>query len=126
MIERLLKGTAFAEAVSVREADGRWIHVSGNVGFGPDGRTVVPGGIEAEARATFANIADVLQRSGATLEHVVKLLAFIVDVEDYAGYGRVRQETFAGHLPASSTIVVSGFVVEARLEVEAVAFVPAG
>jgi 2-iminobutanoate/2-iminopropanoate deaminase len=112
----------FAEAVGVTPP-GRTIYLSGNVGF-DEGGTIVPGGIEAEARATFANLERTLQRAGGTLDHIVKVLAFIVDVADYPGYAKVRQEIFADRLPASSTVVVRGFVVDARIEIEAVAFIP--
>jgi 2-iminobutanoate/2-iminopropanoate deaminase len=114
----------FAEAV-ISEGPGRTIHLAGNVGFDEDGK-IVPGGIEAEARATFANLERTLVRAGGSLDHIVKILAFIVDLDDYAGYARVRAEVFADRLPASSTVIVSGFVVDARIEIEAVAFVPEG
>jgi enamine deaminase RidA (YjgF/YER057c/UK114 family) len=124
MIKRNVVNPAagFAEAVTVTPP-GRTIYLAGNVGFGEDG-ALVAGGIEAEARATFANLERTLERAGGTLDHIVKILAFIVDLDDYPGYAKVRQELFADRLPASSTVVVKGFVVDARIEIEAVAFVP--
>ena len=55
-IERVSTNPAagFADAVTT-VGSGRTIYVSGNVGFGPEGK-VVDGGIGAEARATFDNI----------------------------------------------------------------------
>jgi 2-iminobutanoate/2-iminopropanoate deaminase len=125
MIERQIANAAagFAEAVIVAAPGGRTVHLSGNVGFDEQGQ-IVSGGIEAETRATFANLERTLQRAGGTLDHIVKILAFIVDLDDYAGYAKVRQELFADRLPASSTVQVSGFVVDARVEIEAVAFIP--
>jgi 2-iminobutanoate/2-iminopropanoate deaminase len=124
MIERRIVDPAngFAEAVVVHSA-GRTVYLSGNVGFDSD-RTVVPGGIESEARATFANLAETLARAGGSREHIVKILAFIVNIDDYAGYAKVRTEFFGDALPASSTVVVKSFVVDARIEIEAVAFIP--
>jgi 2-iminobutanoate/2-iminopropanoate deaminase len=113
----------FAEAVIVRQSGGRMVYLSGNVGF-DEQMQIVSGGIEAEARATFANLERTLQRAGGTLDNIVKILAFIVELEDYAGYARVRQELFADRLPASSTVRVSGFVVDALIEIEAVAYIP--
>jgi 2-iminobutanoate/2-iminopropanoate deaminase len=125
LIERQIvnPSAGFAEAVVVQGSGGRTVYLSGNVGFDDQGQ-IVPGGIEAEARATFANLERTLERAGGTLDHLVKVLAFIVDLDDYAGYAKVRQELFADRLPASSTVQVSGFVVDARIEIEAVAFIP--
>lgn len=125
MIERQVVNPAagFAEAVVVKAPGGRTVYLSGNVGFDESG-SIVSGGIEAEARATFANLERALARLGGSLDHMVKLLAFIVDLDDYAGYAKVRNELFADRLPASSTVRVSGFVVDARIEIEGVAFIP--
>jgi len=112
----------FAEAVTAT-APGRTVYLAGNVGFDSNG-AIVPGGIEAEARQTFANLERTLARAGGSFDHIVKILAFLVDVEDYPGYAKVRAELFADRLPASSTVVVKGFVVDARIEIEAVAFIP--
>jgi enamine deaminase RidA (YjgF/YER057c/UK114 family) len=124
LIERQVVNPAagFAEAVVIPGPGGRTVYLSGNVGFDEEGN-IVPGGIEAETRATFANFERTLERAGGTLDDIVKIQAFIVDLEDYAGYAKVRQEIFADRLPASSTVQVSGFVVDARIEIEGVAFI---
>jgi len=116
--------SGFSDAVTT-VGPGRVIHVSGNVGFGDDGK-VVPGGMEAEARATFAGIERTLKALGADLSHVVKINAFITDLAEYAGYAKVRGELFAGNPPASATVQVSGLLVGAQIEIDAVAFVPEG
>jgi 2-iminobutanoate/2-iminopropanoate deaminase len=123
MIERQVVNPdiGFAEA-TITSGAGRVVHLSGNVGFDENGQ-IVPGGIEAEARQTFANLEQTLERAGGSFDDLVKLTTFIVDMNDYAGYARVRQELFAGRLPASSTVIVAGLVVDARIEIEAVAYI---
>jgi 2-iminobutanoate/2-iminopropanoate deaminase len=123
MIQRQVIDPAagFAEAV-ISTPPGRTIHLAGNVGFDADGNIVE--GIDAQARQTFANLEATLERAGGTLDNIVKILAFIVDIDDYPGYAKVRAELFADRLPASSTVVVKGFVVDALIEIEAVAFIP--
>ncbi len=116
--------SGFSDAVTT-VGPGRTIHVSGNVGFGDDGK-VVSGGMEAEARATFAGIERTLQALGADLSHVVKINAYITDLAEYAAYAKVRAELFEGNLPASATVQVAGLLVGAQIEIDAVAFVPEG
>ncbi len=125
-IERLTTNPAwgFSDAVATSGA-GRMIHLSGNVGFGADGK-VVTGGMEAEARATFANIERALNAIDAALSHVVKINAFMTSLDEYAAYAAVRAEVFGGQLPASATVQVAGLLVGAQLEIDAIAFVPEG
>jgi enamine deaminase RidA (YjgF/YER057c/UK114 family) len=115
---------AFSDAVTT-SGPGRTIHVSGNVGFGDDGK-VVSGGMGAEARATFANIEKTLKAAGAEMSHVVKINAFVTNLDGYAEYAKVRSEVFGDQLPASATVQVAGLLVGAQIEIDAIAFVPEG
>jgi enamine deaminase RidA (YjgF/YER057c/UK114 family) len=123
-IERLTTNPAagFADAVTTSGA-GRTIYVSGNVGFGSEGK-VVEGGMGAEAEATFDNIERVLEQAGADFSQIVKINAFITDLDEYPEYAEVRAELFGEQLPASATVEVSGLLVGAHIEIDAVAFVP--
>jgi 2-iminobutanoate/2-iminopropanoate deaminase len=125
-IERLTTnpGSGFSDAVTA-VGPGRLIHVSGNVGFGPDGK-VVAGGMGAEARATFDNIERTLGEAGAKLSHVIKINAFVTNLEEYPDYASARAERFGEQLPASATVQVAGLLVGAQIEIDAVAFVPEG
>jgi 2-iminobutanoate/2-iminopropanoate deaminase len=123
-IERITTNPAvgFADAVATA-GGGRTIYVSGNVGFGSEGK-VVDGGMRAEARATFDNIERVLRSAGADFSQIVKINAFITDLDEYPEYAEVRAERFGEQLPASATVEVSGLLVGAHIEIDAVAFVP--
>jgi enamine deaminase RidA (YjgF/YER057c/UK114 family) len=123
-IERITTNPAagFADAVTTA-GGGRTIYVSGNVGFGSQGK-VVDGGMRAEASATFDNIERVLRSAGADFSQIVKINAFITDLDEYPEYAEVRAELFGEQLPASATVEVSGLLVGAHIEIDAVAFVP--
>jgi enamine deaminase RidA (YjgF/YER057c/UK114 family) len=114
----------FSDAVTTSGA-GRTVYISGMVGFGEDGK-VVSGGMEAEARATFANIENTLKTLGAGIENIVKINAFVTSLDDYAGYAKARADVFGDKLPASATVQVAGLLVGASVEVDAVAFIPEG
>ncbi len=113
---------SFSEAV-VASGPGRWIYVSGMVGFGDDGR-VVTGGMAAETAAAFDAIERILERAGGGLEHVVRMGVFMTDLGDYADFSRVRAERFGERLPASTAVQVADLLLGARIEIDAVAFVP--
>jgi 2-iminobutanoate/2-iminopropanoate deaminase len=123
-IERLTTNptSGFSDAVTT-VGPGRLIHVSGSVGFGTDGK-VVAGGMGAEAKATFDNIERTLTEAGAEMSNVVKINAFVTNLEEYPDYATVRAERFGDKLPASATVQVAGLLVGAHIEIDAVAFVP--
>ncbi len=101
---------------------GDFIFVSGQVGFGDDMR-IVPGGIEAEARQTLKNIANILALDGSGLEDVVKCTVWLHDARDFAAFNKVFAEFFSGRKPARST-VESRLMIDARIEIDAIAYRP--
>src|SRR5215207_4309185 len=66
----------FSPAVRV----GNMLYLSGQIGTpSPTASAVVPGGIEAETRQTLENIKDVVQRSGSSMDRVVKCTVMLAD-----------------------------------------------
>jgi len=115
----------FSAAVVVPVGTGSLIFVSGEVGREPSGK-IVAGGFEAEARQCFANIRFALERAGASLKNVVRITAYLKDLADYPVYAKVRSDSFGADWPASASVGVSDLLLGAKLEVDAVAFIPAG
>ncbi len=58
-------------------------------------------------------------------EDVVKITGFVTGTEFYPDYDIARGKAFAGFPPSSATVQVAGLVADARVEIEAIAFVPA-
>jgi 2-iminobutanoate/2-iminopropanoate deaminase len=114
----------FSAAVTVPVGTGTLIFISGEIGRDGEGK-LVPGGMEAEASQCFANIRYALERAGAGFKNVVRITAYVKDLADYPAYAKVRSETFGADWPASASVGVSDLLFGARVEVDAVAFIPA-
>ena len=98
------------------------IWVSGMVAFDPEGRIVGEGDMRVQADQVFANVAAVLAEAGATLNDVVKITAWLTDMDQYSGYNDARAAAFTERLPASATVHSPQLVRPGLLvEVEAVA-----
>jgi len=122
-VERFPAGFAhYSDAVTV-SGPGRWIHVSGQVGFDEDMK-VVSGGVKAEAHATIDAIERVLEKAGADLSHVIRITVFMTDLADYGEFAEARAERWPENPPASAAVQVAGLLVGAQIEIDAVAFVP--
>lgn len=116
-------GTTFCDSISF-DGPGRWIYVSGQIGADEDGN-MVNETFAAEADQCFARIAASLEKAGARMQDVVKITGYVTSTEHYPDYDVARGKAFAGHPPSSATVQVAGLVADARVEIEAVAFVVA-
>lgn len=106
----------FSEAVGV----GDMLYLSGQLGTDSSGK-LVTGGIQAETRQALANIADVLQRHGSSMEQVVKCTAMLADIREWAEMNGVYVTFFPSHKPARSAFGTNGLALGARLELECMA-----
>ena len=115
----------FRIAQGVRVGD--TIYVSGQVAFDAQGELVGGGDMFAQAVQTFKKIEAVLEEGGATMEDVVKILAFLTDIDRYADYARARAAAFPNNIPASATVTTPVLVnPDLLVEVEAVAVIGCG
>ena len=109
------KGASFSKAVAVSGA-GRTVYVSGHLAPGRS--------IAEQTNGCFDQIEAALKAVGGSLEHVVRITAWLTSLDEYAQYARVRGERFGAHLPASAAVQVAGLLQGALIEIDAVAFIP--
>ncbi|MGL6279395.1 MAG: RidA family protein [Gaiella sp.] len=112
----------FTDAVQA----GNLLFVSGIVPV--DERRELVGGddVVAQARAVFGNMRAILAAAGCAFADVVKVTVYLTDIADRPLVNPVREEVFGDTRPASTLVEVSALVIPgARIEVEAVALVPA-
>jgi enamine deaminase RidA (YjgF/YER057c/UK114 family) len=104
--------------------DGRHVFVAGTCAVMPDGGAP-PADAYGQAKRCLEIIAAALAEAGATAEHVVRTRTYLLDVRDADDVGRAHGELFREVRPASTMIVVSGFL-DARwlVEIEADALLP--
>ncbi len=86
---------------------------------------VHPGDAYAQTRQAIANVRAALEHLGAGLTDVVRTRMYVTDISRWQEYGRAHGEAFAGVMPATSMIEISGLVDPQMLvEVEAIAYKP--
>ena len=77
--------------------------------------------IRAETRETMENIKMILESSGSSLERVVDVNVYLLDMKDFGGYNEVYSEYFPKHFPARTTVAVSGLPGNISIEMKVVA-----
>jgi enamine deaminase RidA (YjgF/YER057c/UK114 family) len=97
--------------------------VSGTTDAGPDGHSRHPGDPAAQARAALEVIGAALAEAGFSFRDVVRTRMFITDAAHGDAVGAVHGEVFGDVRPASSMLVIKGFIEPSLLveiEVDAV------
>ena len=107
----------FSEAVRV----GKTLYLSGQIGITPGTMTLVPGGMEAQARQTMANIRTTLSAHGYSMSDIVKCTVMLADMTDWPAFNTVYQTFFTPPYPARSALGANGLALGALVEVECIA-----
>lgn len=111
----------FTPAVQV----GNLLFLAGQIGTAANAQgAVVAGGIKAETRQTMENIKEVLQKSGSSLDRVVKCTVFMADMREWDAMNEVYATYFPRNKPARSALGANGLALSARVEIECIAAVP--
>ncbi len=81
--------------------------------------------IRAQTRAVLQNINSILQSEGASLDDVVDVTSFLVNMNDFGGYNEAYAEFFDHEGPARTTVAVHQLPHPYLLiEIKAVAYKP--
>jgi reactive intermediate/imine deaminase len=101
-------------------AAGGAVYLSGQVGLDPASGQLVAGGLEAEARRAFDNLAAVAEAAGSSLASAVRVTVFLTDLGQFAVANRMMQEYFREPYPARVTIGVAALPRGAAIEVDCI------
>jgi len=109
-------------------ARGRQVHVSGMVGWTPEG-VFETDDFVAQSRQALVNIVAVLHEAGAGPEHIVRMTWYVLDKREYLGagpaLGAAYREIIGRHYPAMTAVQVAGLMEDrARVEIEVTAIIP--
>ena len=99
------------------------LYVSGQAGYGDDGK-IVEGGFRAQGEQAFANLRRVLEAGGSSLENVAKVTIFLTDMSDFKEIVELRRRHFSEPYPADTIVEIKAlYTPEAMIEIEAIAAV---
>jgi reactive intermediate/imine deaminase len=99
---------------------GNTIWVSGQIPMDPATKELVTGDMEAQVRRVFENMKAIVLASGASLDEVVKVSIFLVDLAHFALVNKVMAEYFREPYPARAAIGVASLPRGAQIEAECI------
>jgi len=106
----------YSQAVRV----GNTIWVSGQIPLDPGTKELVGGDIEAQTIRVFENLKIIVLAAGASLDDVVKVNIFLIDLSHFALVNKVMAEYFRAPYPARAAVGVASLPRGAQVEVECI------
>ncbi len=109
-------------------AEGRTLHISGQIAWAKDAH-IVSADFATQFLQCLDNVIAVVREAGGGTEHIVKLLAFVTDLDQYRAASRAIGEGWRGRMgkwyPAMSLVKVAGLLEPGALvEIEGIAMLP--
>ena len=104
---------------------GDTVYLSGQIPLDPATKELVSGDIQAEIRRVFENLKAVAEAAGGSLSQAVKVNIYLTDLAHFAKVNEIMATYFKAPYPARSTYQVAALPRGGRIEVEAIAVLPA-
>lgn len=101
------------------------VYTSGQIPLNLDGE-IVSDDVQEQTKQVIENLKVVLDAAGSDLNHVVKTLIFLSDMENFQKVNEVYGSYFDEHKPARSAIEVARLPKDVKVEIELIAEVKNG
>ena len=103
---------------------GDFVYLSGQIPLDPATGNLVSGTIGEETERVMKNLEAVLAAAGGTFASVVRTTIFLTKMDDFVEVNGVYGRRFETAPPARATVAVAALPKGARVEVDAVAYIP--
>lgn len=108
----------YSQAIKV----GNMVFTSGVIPVDPATGNIPEGSVE-QAKQAFANLKNLIEASGSSMDKVIKTTVFIKEMNDFAAINEVYAQVFVEPFPARSCVEVARLPKDVMLEVEAICVV---
>ena len=97
------------------------LFTAGQIGINSSTGIMVQDSIESETRQVLENLKAILEEGGSSLEKVLKVTVFIINMDDFTRINTIYGQYFTSQAPARSCVEVRALPKGARIEIEALA-----
>ena len=104
---------------------GQLLFVSGQIPLDPATGALVAGGVGVQTQRVIESLGAILASAGGTLDDVVKTTVYLADMAEFAAMNEVYAAWFGAPAPARATVEVARLPKDARVEIDAIAWLPA-
>jgi 2-iminobutanoate/2-iminopropanoate deaminase len=99
------------------------IYAAGQGAVDPQTNEIKLGTIEEEAELGLENLRIILEEAGSSLDKVLTVTVYLLDIEEYARFNEVYKKYFTEDRPARTCIQAGSLPFNTRVEITATAYV---
>ena len=99
---------------------GNTVYFAGQIPVNPTTQELVGSDLKMQITQVFKNLAAVAQASGGSLNNIVKLTIYLIDLTEFHLVNEVMSEFFKEPYPARTTIGISALPMGAKVEIEGI------
>ena len=107
---------AYSQAI----ISGDLLFISGQIPLNPETMKVEDSSFEESAYRVISNLENICKEAGASLDDIVKLNIFLLDLGNFASLNKIMEEKFSQPFPARSTVEVAGLPKDVMIEMDAI------
>jgi reactive intermediate/imine deaminase len=101
---------------------GNAVYISGQIPLVPETMELISHDISQQIEQTFNNLAEVTKAAGGTLNDIVKLTIYLIDLQHFAKVNEIMAQHFEEPYPARAVIGIAALPKQSQVEIDAVMF----
>ncbi|MDR3476639.1 MAG: RidA family protein [Gammaproteobacteria bacterium] len=106
----------YSQAIKINNT----VYLSGQIPLDPTSMILVEGDIVIQIKQVLENLREVAVASGGSLDHIVKLSVFLLDLSHLSFVNEMMTQYFKAPFPARTSIQVSALPKNAAVEIDAI------
>ena len=107
---------AYSQAIK----SGDLLFISGQIPLNPETMEVEDLSFEESAYRVISNLENICKEAGASLDDIVKLNIYLLDLGNFASLNKIMEEKFSQPFPARATVEVAGLPKDVMIEMDAI------
>ena len=107
---------AYSQAIK----SGDLLFISGQIPLNPKTMEVEDSSFEESAYRVISNLENICKEAGASLDDIVKLNIYLLDLGNFASLNKIMEEKFSQPFPARATVEVAGLPKDVMIEMDAI------
>ena len=107
---------AYSQAIK----SGDLLFISGQIPLNPETMEVEDTSFEESALRVISNLENICKEAGASLDDIVKLNIYLLDLGNFASLNKIMEEKFSQPFPARATVEVAALPKDVMIEMDAI------
>ncbi|WP_286235851.1 RidA family protein [Thalassotalea sediminis] len=110
----------YSQAVKIKNT----VYLSGQIPLVPESMEVISDDFSQQAHQVFKNLAAVCEAAGGTLNDMVKVNIFLMDLSQFSTVNEIMAEYFSQPYPARAAVQVARLPKDVAIEIDGILELP--